>query len=104
MLLTVRVLEDEAPERDRLLLPTDLLELLVENEREVGGEDDRVAGAVPELAGVVEGPDGSATMIIPLDPGVEVLGCIRLLPTFADSPLLITMPWLPAYPAGLVDT
>ena len=101
-LLVAPLLEDEALERDRLLVPEDLLELLVE--RELGGEDDRVVGALPELTGVVEERDGCATMIIPLDPGVEVVGCIRLLLTFADSPLLITMPWLPAYPAGMVDT
>ena len=113
LLLDVR-LEDRVLERARLLLPEDILGADEERER-VLPEEDRVecervlaagadgwlAGLLPEVKAVCE---GGAAMTIPLEVDVELTGCMPLLPIFLESLLLITIPWLPEYPGGIVDT
>ena len=115
MLLLVVRPEDRELERARELLPEDILGLDVERDRDVPEEGDRVedervlltgaegrlAGLLPEVKPVVEA--GAATTI-PLEVGAVLSGCMRLLPILLESPLLITIPWLPEYPDGIVDT
>jgi len=67
----------------------------------VTGADGWPAGLLPEVKAVCV--DGAA-MTIPLEVGVDLAGCIRLLPILVESLLLITIPWLPEYPDGSVDT
>jgi hypothetical protein len=73
---------DENTERERLLLPEDTGGVDVAVEREADG-------------------DGAALMVCA---GADVLGSKRLVPIFVPPLLLITMPPLPEYPAGRVDT
>ena len=115
MLLLVVRPEDRELERARLLLPEDILGADAERDRDVLGEGDRVedervlfpgaegrlAGVLPDVKAVVE--DGPA-ITIPLEVGAVLSGCMRLLPILLESPLLITIPWLPEYPDGIVDT
>ena len=106
LLLDVR-LEDRELERARELLPEDILGVDVERDRVedervlLTGAEGRLAGLLPETKPVVEA--GAATTI-PLEVGAVLSGCMRLLPILLESPLLITIPWLPEYPDGIVDT
>ncbi len=61
----------------------------------------RLAGLLAEVRAVVE--DG-AVITIAGEVGAVLLGCMRLFPILLESPLLITIPWLPEYPDGIVDT
>ena len=103
LLLIDRLLEDDREERDGLGAFIEPLDLGEENARDAGGEAD--LGVV--LPGLVVGIDallldlltgvttdcvGFATMMIPFEVDDELPGCIRLLPTFAELPLLMTMP------------
>jgi hypothetical protein len=81
---------DEKPDRERLLL--------------LAGA--RVAGEVVTLRferDARAGCDRTFTWRVPVE-GADFPGSRRLLPIFLDSLLLITMPRLPEYPAGAVDT
>lgn len=112
MLLLVVRLEDRELERARELLPEDILDVDAGRDRELPEEGDRVedervlfAGAedrlAPDVTAVVE--DGP-TITIPLEVGAVLSGCMRLLPILLELLLLITIPWLPEYPDGIVDT
>jgi hypothetical protein len=115
MLLLVVRPEDRELERARLLLPEDILGVDAERDRDIPEEDERVgdervlvtgaegwlAGLLPEVkTGCEDGP----AITIPLEVGADLSGCMRLLPILLESPLLITMPRLPEYPDGIVDT
>jgi hypothetical protein len=110
MLLLVVRPEDRELERARLLLPEDLLGVDAERDRGIPEEDERVlvTGAEGWLAGLLPevkaGCEDGAAITIPLEVGADLSGCIRLLPILLESPLLITMPRLPEYPDGIVDT
>jgi hypothetical protein len=74
----------------------------VEGERVlVTGAESWLAGLLPE---VKAGCEDGAAITIPLEVGADLSGCMRLLPILLESPLLITIPWLPEYPDGIVDT
>lgn len=112
MLLLVVRPEDLELGRARELLPEDLPDVEAGRDRELPEEGDRVedervlfAGAegrlAPDVTAVVE--DGPA-ITIPLEVGAVLSGCMRLLPILLELLLLITIPWLPEYPDGIVDT
>ena len=66
----------------------------------------RELGALEEAGNEREaGADCGLTLswLVPVT-GVDFPGSRRLLPIFLDSLLLITIPRLPEYPAGTVDT
>jgi hypothetical protein len=110
MLLLVVRPEDRELGRARLLLPEDILGVDTERDRDIPEEDERVlvTGAEGWLTGLLPevkaGCEDGAAITIPLEVGADLSGCMRLLPILLESPLLITIPWLPEYPDGIVDT
>ena len=95
-----------------MLLLEDAPDVAPEDGREVEEDDERPEAAplvaddplpppAPEVTTVC---DGRAEITILLTDVPDSTGCIRLLPIFVVSLLLITIPRLPEYPDGVVET